>query len=81
MGAGVAGSSRCRGLDACLAGGGRIAGVVPSLRLSERRLTGGRDHDSFLLVRADHFGIGEHDLASAIGTIGIRSLKGKDSQR
>ena len=81
MGTGIAGASRCRGLDACLAGSGRIAGVVPSLRLSERRFAGGRDHDSFLFVRAAHFGIGEHDLASSICAAGINSLKGKDSKR
>ena len=81
MGTGVAGSSRRRGLDACLASGGSITGTVPSVRLNYQRFPCSGDHASCLLVRADHFGISEHDLASAIRATGIGSLKGKDSQR
>ena len=77
MGAGVAGSSRRGGLDACLAGGGRIAELRPSLRLCYPHLPFGGDYDLSLLARADLFGAGEHDFAAAIRATPIGQWIGK----
>ncbi len=70
MGDGAAGSTWCRGLDACLACRERITTSLHGL--SCRQFP--QDHDPHLPVRAGHFGVGKHDLATTIGETEIGSL-------
>jgi len=76
MGTGVVDTSRCCGLDACLAKRGRTAGAASSRPLMRRQLPHDRDHGSLFRLQRAHVGAGEHDLAAAIGGTHLRSLKG-----